>query len=652
MSSTLMSAARLPSTNLNDSLNSLNSLHHSSLPHIHEDEAQEHPLPTADVSDEVSYEEEYVLDEEEDEDEDDEYFVEEEFVEEEDEDEDEDEDGASVFTEITYDSGDGANLLGDSDHNTGLLGGDDEEDDEEASFFDFEDSIHDLRSSTRSRASRASASSRSSQGGGIRRQVRFPNSETRKAEEEVMKHSVQEEEARASRDAALAKQRELEAQLEEVQRAREVEAAEATKRNREMEHMRIMAEQREAEGKAAQAAEAIRQVEADNRRLLEEEEALRRAKEEEGRRISAERAARQQIKEETARRLVAEEALARAVEEKRKMEENIKRIEMELSTARKSKEEAARRHEEESDKLKTKIETKQTKAKQKLEKVTEKKTLDQQARAKVDQLAPEKTPEPEADPASPVVSTKAKITGTTSVAPVTPSASRAESKSIGQPSLPEKQTPSAGASTTPRRVVRRINKATGEVISETSTPGSTSRRRVVKKVVKRTAKAPDVPTTIVADTQPESALVSPMRSSRVWSKPPGTSPAAILSAPSLGDDDEPEQPKLAAPKSKKTPAAAPAAATPPAATTPAPPKPAEAPTAASAPPAGGGSAGGVDSYSLTQLQKMSVPGLEYNQREKYLSVEDFGKVFACIYEDYQKWPKWRQTKAKRAAKLF
>jgi hypothetical protein len=645
MSSTLMSAAtRLPSTTLNDSLNSLQN---SSLPDIHEDEAQEHPLPQAGGGDmdEVSYDEEYVLEE----DEDNEYFVEEEFVEEEIDDEDDDN---SVFTEITYDSGDGANLLGDSDHNNGLLrglGGDDSEEDGEAAFFDFEDAIHapDVRSSARSRASRASMSSRGSQGKGIRRQVRFSNSQTRKAEEEVMKHTVQEEQARASRDAALAKQRELEAQLEEVQRAREAEAVEAAKRNQEMEQLRIQAEEREAERKAALAAERIRQVEDDNRRRLEEEEAVRRAKEEEDRRIAAQEAARQQMEEETARRLAAEEALGRAAEEKRKMEDEIKRIELELSTARKSKEEAARRHEEESDKLKTKIETKQIKAQQKLEKVTEKKTLDQQARAKVEQVAPEKTPEPEIDPSSPVGSKKEKVTGANSVAPVTPLASRADSKSIGQPSLAKKETPAVGTTTTPRRVVRRINKATGEVLSETVTPGTPSRKKVIKKVIKRVKKAPAVPTTIVADTAPAEALISPMRSSRVWSKSPGASTAGMLPTPSLDDDDDddaPEQPKPVASKSKKTPVATTPAAPKPAA----PPEPAEVP----APPAGGGSVGGVEIYSLTQLQKMSVPGLEYTQREKYMSVEDFEKVFACPYEEYQTWPKWRQTKAKRKAKLF
>ena len=66
----------------------------------------------------------------------------------------------------------------------------------------------------------------------------------------------------------------------------------------------------------------------------------------------------------------------------------------------------------------------------------------------------------------------------------------------------------------------------------------------------------------------------------------------------------------------------------------------------------GGAVGGGPSYNLTQLQKMLVPGLEYTSREKYLSADDFAKVFSCSYEEFSTWPKWKQTKAKRSAKLF
>mmetsp|Transcript_19094 Transcript_19094/g.38612 ORF Transcript_19094/g.38612 Transcript_19094/m.38612 type:complete len:142 (-) Transcript_19094:98-523(-) len=82
------------------------------------------------------------------------------------------------------------------------------------------------------------------------------------------------------------------------------------------------------------------------------------------------------------------------------------------------------------------------------------------------------------------------------------------------------------------------------------------------------------------------------------------------------------------------------------------PKPAETPLPAASAPVEGDAVGGGESYSLTQLQKMSVPGLQYTSREKYLTADDFAKVFSCSYEDYLKWPKWKQTKAKRAAKLF
>jgi len=57
-------------------------------------------------------------------------------------------------------------------------------------------------------------------------------------------------------------------------------------------------------------------------------------------------------------------------------------------------------------------------------------------------------------------------------------------------------------------------------------------------------------------------------------------------------------------------------------------------------------------YSVSELQAQSVPGLDYKNREKYLSDEDFQSVFSCGKAEFAGLPKWKQTKMKRTAKLF
>mmetsp|Transcript_3534 Transcript_3534/g.4682 ORF Transcript_3534/g.4682 Transcript_3534/m.4682 type:complete len:135 (+) Transcript_3534:130-534(+) len=57
-------------------------------------------------------------------------------------------------------------------------------------------------------------------------------------------------------------------------------------------------------------------------------------------------------------------------------------------------------------------------------------------------------------------------------------------------------------------------------------------------------------------------------------------------------------------------------------------------------------------YSLEQLQEMSVDGLDYDHREKYLRAKDFEETLGAKRSEFSAWPKWKQTKAKRAAKLF
>jgi hypothetical protein len=87
-------------------------------------------------------------------------------------------------------------------------------------------------------------------------------------------------------------------------------------------------------------------------------------------------------------------------------------------------------------------------------------------------------------------------------------------------------------------------------------------------------------------------------------------------------------------------------------------KPAAAPaTASPAPPS---SSSGVESttdemttyYRATELRKEEIPGLDYKNREKYLSPEEFKSLFKYSKEVYAAMPKWKQTKEKRKVKMF
>lgn len=667
------------------------------------DEKANEPIHEEELSYEEIYEEEII------EEEDEEYYVEEEYI----DDDDELYDEESDFTEVTIESdieeggpdNGGAETTSAilSGLNDGMFGEDDENND---TILPSSNASVSGRSRT-SRASRTSRTSRASQGS-IRRRVRFSNKDTKKAEEDMAKHAKEEESARMAREALLEKQRQLEEELEAVRKQREIEERDKREKEGEMERWRKEAEQREAERKAFEAAEMIRQKEAEERRRLEEEEAQRKAKEEEERRMAAEEAAKKLVKEEQARRRAAEEALAKAAEEKRKMEEAIKRIEMELETSRKAKEEAAQRHEQENDKLKEKIENKQKKAMANLERVTEKMNLDQQARkvdskeaaqaseenevpgeqmtAQVQTQVESSGAEPRTEPMAEVMEVKVSVTEkdatpdsravkppatAASSAPSDLAGDREDSKSIGQPT-PVKKEPAptsttAAAAPKTRRVVRRISKLTGEVISTTAVGESASNKKVVRKVVKRVAKKPDVPTSISAKKDCESKTVSPLRKPRTFATEKNTAPPAPP-APTLDDAATPKPASSvtqtkSVPKTKRTmplnisapntavtskPLSVETAAPKPVST----PPPVPSATVVANTPAEYDAVGGGQSYSLTQLQKMSVPGLEYTAREKYLTADDFAKVFSCSYDEYRKWPKWRQTKAKRAAKLF
>uniref|UniRef100_A0A7S2Y8B1 HP domain-containing protein n=1 Tax=Entomoneis paludosa TaxID=265537 RepID=A0A7S2Y8B1_9STRA len=57
-------------------------------------------------------------------------------------------------------------------------------------------------------------------------------------------------------------------------------------------------------------------------------------------------------------------------------------------------------------------------------------------------------------------------------------------------------------------------------------------------------------------------------------------------------------------------------------------------------------------YPLEDMRKMKIPDLDYKNREKYLNAKDFKEAFGVKRDEFFAWPKWKQTKAKRTAKLF
>lgn len=62
--------------------------------------------------------------------------------------------------------------------------------------------------------------------------------------------------------------------------------------------------------------------------------------------------------------------------------------------------------------------------------------------------------------------------------------------------------------------------------------------------------------------------------------------------------------------------------------------------------------GNITYYSVEDLRKMKIPGLDYKNREIYLSPSDFKSIFAMTIEEFEEQPKWKKTTLKRKAKLF
>jgi hypothetical protein len=57
-------------------------------------------------------------------------------------------------------------------------------------------------------------------------------------------------------------------------------------------------------------------------------------------------------------------------------------------------------------------------------------------------------------------------------------------------------------------------------------------------------------------------------------------------------------------------------------------------------------------YSLTDIRQRKVDGIDKNNREQYLSPEDFEQVFKMSKEAFSKQPKWKRDKIKQDLNLF
>mmetsp|Transcript_16924 Transcript_16924/g.36920 ORF Transcript_16924/g.36920 Transcript_16924/m.36920 type:complete len:128 (-) Transcript_16924:144-527(-) len=57
-------------------------------------------------------------------------------------------------------------------------------------------------------------------------------------------------------------------------------------------------------------------------------------------------------------------------------------------------------------------------------------------------------------------------------------------------------------------------------------------------------------------------------------------------------------------------------------------------------------------YSIQELQDKSIPNLDSNHLEQYLRAQDFKQAMGMSKSEFEHLPKWKQTKAKKDAKLF
>lgn len=57
-------------------------------------------------------------------------------------------------------------------------------------------------------------------------------------------------------------------------------------------------------------------------------------------------------------------------------------------------------------------------------------------------------------------------------------------------------------------------------------------------------------------------------------------------------------------------------------------------------------------YSLADIRQRKVNGIDKNNREQYLSPEEFQQTFKMSKEDFSKLPKWKRENMKRDLHLF
>jgi hypothetical protein len=146
---------------------------------------------------------------------------------------------------------------------------------------------------------------------------------------------------------------------------------------------------------------------------------------------------------------------------------------------------------------------------------------------------------------------------------------------------------------------------------------------------------PESPVKTTSTTAPRSPYRSPKKTPATMQLPESTPVAAP-------PDVSPTPPSPKKPPVEKSPVVAP-------------PPPPKAPAQESSSPGNATPASSdepTEYYTVEQLRKQSIPGLDYKNREKYLSPEDFQAVLGVTKAEFETFPKWKQTNLKRKNKLF
>jgi hypothetical protein len=151
---------------------------------------------------------------------------------------------------------------------------------------------------------------------------------------------------------------------------------------------------------------------------------------------------------------------------------------------------------------------------------------------------------------------------------------------------------------------------------------------------------------------PTPALVVPESPMKTTSMPaprsPSRSPKKVPTALQLPESTPVTTTPVVAP-APPSPKKAPVAEKSPVVAPPQPKAPTKENSPSNSPPA---SSEPTEYYTVEQLRKQTVPGLDYKNREKYLSPEDFQSVLGVTKAEFETFPKWKQTNLKRKNKLF